>query len=468
MFELLSRLKSQKDFNAFVILNSDKNIEISNGKYYEDIAKCAFELKKIIGDLRGKRIGLYANSSYEYTVMLSAIMFSRGVAVPLNIHESLDNIKYCATNAELDWIIVDETREAVKDELAVDIIRTSDILSGGDDLTELEDFSDEENETSLLIIYTSGTTGKPKGVVISAESLFNYPQNFFGENFPLKEIKGLRVYDNFPLYHIGGVVIWLMRLREGCTIYTSSNPGGILTDLEKNQIDYAIVTPAGFKLLEKTLRRGHVERLGGMKVIATAGAPADFNVVDTFLANGIAYGQYYGMTESCGIITSNFDCKEHLKSIGLPDPCVNITIIDGEICVKSPGVMQGYYKDKEETDKSLIDGMLHTGDLGRIDEDGFVYITGRKKNLIILSGGENVSPEELEKKLSINEHIHECKVYAENDRIYALVYSENENEEDIRQYVKDLNKSLPIFKRIYKVNIQNEPLEKTASGKIKR
>ena len=130
--------------------------------------------------------------------------------------------------------------------------------------------------------------------------------------------------------------------------------------------------------------------------------------------------------------------------------------------------MKEYYNNPEESTKINIDGYIHTGDIGYIDEDGYVFITGRKKNLIILSGGENVSPEELENLLYKNQSVKECKVFERDDKIVAAVYASDDKQETIRQYVQDLNKGLPIFKRIHIVEFQNTEFDKTAIGKIRR
>jgi long-chain acyl-CoA synthetase len=175
------------------------------------------------------------------------------------------------------------------------------------------------------------------------------------------------------------------------------------------------------------------------------------------------------MTEASGNITCNFDVVNHLESVGkLVDGC-EATVIDGEICIKYYGVMLGYYKDPEGTAEVLDkDGLLHTGDLGYFDDDGFLYITGRKKNLIILSGGENVSPEELEKAAYACPKVKECKAFESGDRIHLGVYCDADAQEEIKEFVAELNKKLPIYKRIYKVEFQDTEFEKTELGKIKR
>ena len=467
MIRFLEEVHKKDSITAFRILDGDNSYNVSYLECFNKIQQYAFNLKQIVGDLEGKRIGIYIDSSYEYTILLAAIMFSRAVAVPLNIHESIDNIKYEVENAELDCLVVE--KDFTDAEFStVTVIPKTTLFEDNGGKAVLVDFTDEEKATAVLMIYTSGTTGRPKGVVITVDNLFGFGKAMYDENAPFEKLEGLNVYTNFPFYHIGGINGWLIHFEHGCTTYLSVNAGNILSDLENESIDSAVVTPATLNLWKKSVARGHIERLGGAKLLVSAGAPVDINTVELFMEHGIGYGQYYGMSESCGNITLNFDCKNHIKSVGKADPNVEVSIIDGEICAKGPGIMQGYYKNEEETNNTIIDGVLHTGDLGYVDEDGYVYITGRKKNLIILSGGENVSPEELEKLLYKCNRIYECKVFAENDRICATIYTDKEFNDEVLEYINELNTSLPIFKRIYKKNIQNEPLEKTASGKIKR
>ena len=399
--------------------------------------------------------------------MIFAIVFSRAIAVPLNFRESIDNIEYEIENADIDLLIADEDRLTLGG-AGYNSIDKAKILADYGGKTELTDFTDDEKSVSSLIIYTSGTTGKPKGVVLSAGSLFGFLKPMYDSDAPFDSLEGHRVYTSFPFYHIGGITAGITHAEYGYATYLSVNPGNVLEDLVGEKIDSAVVTPATLNLWKKSIKRGHIERLGGVKLVVSAGAPIDLNTVETFMKSGISYGQYYGMSESGGNISLNFDCTNHLRSVGKPAPLVRVTIQEGEICVEGPGVMQEYYNNESETKKSLIDGVLHTGDLGYIDEDGYVYITGRKKNLIILSGGENVSPEELERLMYKNTNVKECMAFEKNDRIHVAVYSDAEARDDIRSYVAELNKTLPIFKRIYGIDFRDTEFEKNASGKMKR
>ena len=467
MIKFLAGIKKNEDNIAFRIMDGDNSRNITYGRYYEEAEICAYNLRKIFGDIEGKKIGLYCDTSYEYLVMICSIIFSRAIAVPLNFRESIDNIKYEIDNAEIDLLIVDNDKLASLGS-GYNVVEKTELFSDDGGRAELTDFSDEEQHMPSIIIYTSGTTGQPKGVVLSAGSLFRNEIPMFDSNSSFDGLEELRVYYNFPFYHIGGILGWIAHFEKRCVTYLSVSPGGALTDLENEEIDCAMVIPATLNLWKKAIERGHIERLGKLKLVITAGAPVDQKILGIFINNGISYGQYYGMSESGGHIAFNFDCKYHMRSVGKPAPMVEVTIEDGEICVKSPSVMLGYLNNDSETKEALVDGVLHTGDLGYIDEDGYVYITGRKKNLIILSGGENVSPEELERLVYKNKNVKECMAFEKNDRIHLAVYSDEAARDEIKSYVAELNKTLPIYKRIYGVDFQDKEFEKSASGKIKR
>ncbi|MCR5557034.1 MAG: acyl--CoA ligase [Butyrivibrio sp.] len=469
MVELIKMMESYGDAPAFKNLDGESSYEVTYRQYLHKIKACAYNLQNTFGDLTGKHIGIMADSNYEYTILLGAILFSRGVLIPVNFLETPENIQAAIYRSDLDGFIVEEK---YKDKAVGDfkIADKAEMLKEGNGSLELKDFTDDEKNNLALIVFTSGTTSLSKGVMLSVGNLLGFTVEGHNDDYSedKKASSGSRIYNIFPFYHIAGINGWLYRIEQKATTYLSADSKNVLSDLEGEQIDVGLVTPGILKLWQTCIKKGNISRLGGLKLALTGGAKPEVGVIQTFLDNGIGFGQYYGMTETCGNITCNFDVINHLESVGRPVDGCEVSFIDGEICVRYYGVMLGYYKDPEGTAEVLEDGLLHTGDLGYLADDGFLYITGRKKNLIILSSGENVSPEELEKKLYENPKVKECLVYEQDDRIHAGVYCDAADQEEIKQFVTELNKELPIYKKIYKVDFRDQEFEKTQLGKIKR
>lgn len=186
---------------------------------------------------------------------------------------------------------------------------------------------------------------------------------------------------------------------------------------------------------------------------------------------GMMITQVYGMTETCGDGIINYEQDEkHIRAVGKPDDHAEYKLDEtGEICIRGGCVMLGYYKDPEATAEVLdADGWFHTGDLARVDEDGFYYITGRKKNIIILDNGENVSPEELENLLSKCEAVKECIVREKGKKICAVIYCGEADQQTVRDFITETNRTLPLYKRMSAVEFSTEPLPRTGTGKLLR
>ena len=459
MVEYLNLIEGYSDRYIVKTIDGKTSTCKSYSDYCRDIRVSAGKLEALLGNVEGKHIGILTCGSYEYLVLLAAIIFSRAVAVPISIRETAFNIERAIKKAALEKINVSvETRPI------------SFFFQGHGVEKELRDFDDSEGDKEALIVFTSGTTSLAKGVVLTVRSLFSIQRNFLPEEFRggACENPGFTAYIHLPFYHIGGIMPWISWSELGGTLCLSKDCRNMKSDIEANIIDTAVVTPAVLKMWAKCLRMGKKERLGGVKYVYVAGAAADTDIVRLFFDNGIDIIQIYGMTESGGDITVNPDMYGHSDSVGKAVAGVSLCIIDGEICVSSVANMKCYYKDPEETKEVLKDGVLHTGDLGYIDDEGYVYITGRKKNLIILSGGENISPEELENELYGDQRIKECRVYEKDDRIAADVYAPEATYDEIKKYIADLNARLPVYKRIYKLSLLDTSLEKNAMDKIKR
>ena len=217
---------------------------------------------------------------------------------------------------------------------------------------------------------------------------------------------------------------------------------------------------------------------GNLELIFSGGAYLNPDLVDYFAEYGITILQGYGMTESSPVISTNNQIASKSGSVGKPLSNCEVKFVDEEICVKGSSVMMGYYKMPEETAEALDeDGWLHTGDLGMLDDEGFLYITGRKKNLIILSNGENISPEELENAIGKNDLVMEVLVRDNDQTIEAEIfpdfeYAKKHKIKDINKALQDIiddfNKDMPLYKRINSLKIRDTEFEKSTTKKIKR
>ena len=211
--------------------------------------------------------------------------------------------------------------------------------------------------------------------------------------------------------------------------------------------------------------------------ICSGGAYLDPSYMDLFQKYGITILQGYGMTECSPVISTTVSWNIRKDAVGQLLPNCEARTVEGELWVRGSSVMQGYYKMPEETEEALEDGWLKTGDLGYVDGEGFVYLTGRKKNLIITKNGENVSPEELENRLSQNRLVKEILVREAEGVIEAEIYPDQDYikkkrirdvREALQKTVDDYNAEAPLYKRIYRLKIRDTEFEKTTSKKIKR
>ena len=338
------------------------------------------------------------------------------------------------------------------------------------------------------IVYTSGTTGKAKGVMLAHSNLVDNAMCQDGESTPDDVIMSV-----LPIHHIYCFTCdVLLSIRYGTTLCVNDSMLRIPQNLKLFQPTIMLLVPMIAATIYKQIQAGikaHPELppaaiakgvFGGrLKGIYSGGAYLDPSIIKGYMELGIPIAQGYGMTEcSPRISTANFNEEVSLKGdVGKIVNGCEVKIVDGEIRAKSPSVMKGYYKDPEETAAALTeDGWLCTGDLGYV-EDGRIFITGRKKNLIILSNGENVSPEEIENKFTSVDIAGEVLVYAEDGVIFAEIFpnpdiSKNMSKDDIvaalNEAIKNINTELTSAKTIRGLRIRDKEFEKTTSKKIKR
>ena len=332
-----------------------------------------------------------------------------------------------------------------------------------------------------LMVYTSGTGGGMKAAVLRQENLT--VERFVWRDLLNCKDKSLLTY---PLSHIAGIGHMRGTLLTGSTTFISAGFRELLHELSYVRPTVVFVVPAQALLLLEILNGCSVEegrrRLGGnLKGVVNKGAPLPGMMRERFAFYGIDIVSEYGLTECCGGVTASCVRDGRLwskpRSVGVVVDVLDVSIDRpdergvGEVLIRGQNVFDGYFEDEAETEVILRDGAIHTGDLGYLDEERFLYIVGRKKNVIITSSGENVIPEELEAALYRIPKVKECLVYEKHGMIAARIFTgtaDAAEDERMRRALRSMNRSLPVYKRIHHFELSDEPLLKTGSGKILR
>ena len=378
-----------------------------------------------------------------------------------------------------------------------------------------------------ILLFTSGTTGVSKGVMLSHG---NIAEDLMAAPTMLKVYETDIFFSVLPVHHTYECTCgFLMPLYKGAAIAYCEGLKYITKNLAEIKPTLFLGVPALFeklyKKIWKNVRKQGKEKLlkkvikinnktkkiginlgkiffkdilavfgGRMRMMICGGAAINPDVLNGIRDFGINAVQGYGLTECAPLAALNPDTAPVASSIGIEFPGIEVTIMDkdddgiGEICVKGPNVMLGYYNMPELTDETIVDGWFHTGDMGYKDKDGYVYITGRKKNVIITKNGENVFPEEVEYLLNLSPVVLESMVFEEESenkddmRIAASIVADMESIEEF--YGKDLtdeqidkliwevvdkyNDENPMYKKIRRVSIRRTELKKNTSNKIIR
>ena len=449
--------------------------EISYLQYAADIRRVAAELKSLVPDLAGQRVCILAGNSYHFAVSIFGVLLSGAVVVPLNLQKNWEEIQYEIDLVEPCAILEDGLfleRESRLKEFYGDKLLP---ITGYQNYEPAEASERADYEGLAAIMFTSGTTGHSKGVMLSEKNLFA-PMPTFCDPFDvmLKDM-GVETYDFnhftvLPMFHIAAFTSLISWAIKGGTHNLCTDLRNFYRDLALMPSDAMAVVPVLLKSIHHdVMKTGHA-KFGKLRILTCGAATYDPKILIDLMKEGFFVMQMYGLTETTGDGTWNNSQEEsHLSSVGVGDePICEYKIEDGELCIKGSPLMMGYYKNPEATAEVMVDGWFHTGDLVRKDEEGYYYITGRKKNLIILSSGENVSPEELEKLLSPCSEIRETIVKEKGDRICAVVSCSDADQDKVRAFVTELNRTLPLYKRISQIEFHSEPLPRNATGKLLR
>ncbi len=482
---------------------------------YRDLTKHVNYYSTLIKEGETNKIAIFSPNKPEWAYAFYAALKHNSTFVPIDFMATADEIAYILNDCRPEQIFLsketEKTFEKVKQLLLFDIatIILEDLKY---DLTKYEtiEIIPKDVEETAVIIYTSGTTGKPKGVMLSYDNLM---ANIEAVAIEIPIFTSYRnVLCLLPLHHIFplmGTLIAPIYTQSTIAFSPSMNSEDIISTLQKNKIAIIIGVPRLYaairqgvmvqinknivakylfkiagkinsrKLSRKLFKKVHDKFGGNVDYMVCGGAKLDEDVAKDFKTLGFEMLEGFGMTEAAPMITFTRPGRWKIGSPGEPLPGLEIKIKDGEVIARGRNIMKGYFNHPEETSEVLKDGWLHTGDIGHFDDGGFLHITGRSKEIIVLSNGKNINPEEIENKiLSTSDFVAEAGVFMQNDILTAVIFPDFKKlkdktignlEELFRWDVIDkYNSNSSSYKKIKKFVLCKNELPKTRLGKIQR
>ena len=460
---------------------TNKVVEKTFAEFAHDIRKMVTYLKNEVPDIKGKKIVVLSRTTYEYGVITFGTFLAGAVLVTLNQKKTWDELSYELEVSEPSLIFTDGIDYGYEEQLKAaygSLIRAQNVYEGCEP-AELVNIIGHDD--LLMLMFTSGTTGRSKGVMLSERNYFNALYmyvpgqqlllDFQRDHAPEHYGEPLSHFTLVPMFHMSGFICYFAYSVQGWALNLCSDPRNFYRDMAAMRSDTMSTPPMLIEMIYNEIRRGHQDRLNGLWNLSCSSAILDPKVLRYLVEHGIFINQCYAMTETASEGLLNVEQEvEHMGALGKPSPDMECKLDEtGELCIRGGCVMLGYYKDPEETAAAIDEeGWLHTGDLARVDEDGWYYMTGRKKNLIILGSGENVSPEELEKLVGKCTDVKEVVVKEMGKKIGAVVYCEADKQQNVRDHITELNRTLPLYKRITAVEFSSEPLPRNALGKLLR
>jgi len=536
------------DRNAFLVKNAPGGtyVPIKFSRLKTDIDELGTALMDL--GLAGKKIAVIGENRYEWVVTYFAVVNGTGIIVPLDRELPAQEVHNLLERSEVSAVVYSSkvgsiVEEAIQGIESIEYVINMDALEHVDHklslrklqragkrllLEEQRNFVDAEidREAMCALLFTSGTTFLAKGVMLSHKNITSNVYNMSKFVDVSNNWTGLSV---LPMHHTYELTCHVFTcMYQGCCVAICEGLKYIVKNMAEAQATVMLGVPLLFESMHKKVWKkaedsGKAEKMraavqlskklgkfnikstkklfkavhqamgGHMQMFISGAAAIDPIVIEDFNAMGLTMFQGYGMTENSPIIAVNKDRYHKAASVGLPLPGTEVRIIDqdengvGEIICRGDSVMLGYYNNPEETAKVLIDGWLHTGDYGYFDKDGFLYISGRKKNVIVTKNGKNIFPEEVELYLSKCEYIKEVVVWGVEDEktgdtvVQAEIFpddaaieerfgkiSEDELRRILKKEIDGINEHMPLYKRVKRFEIREAEFEKTTTKKIKR
>lgn len=420
-------------------------------------------------DLEGRHIGIMGANRVQWLAGFCAVFCVGGVAVLLSPDLNSGELAQRVEQADVQGLLHDEALSGIVRDgrLPADFVSLSldQVVSHSGSTLSVPDPDPEE---LACILFTSGTTAASKAVMLSQRAMVaGVCHNVIGHPFAAQ----LAI---LPFHHVAGFASVLNTWYLDGVACLGRDFKYLYRYLEYMKPDYTLTVPSILQVILRKLKKGgpNGRALGwNLHLIGCGGAKFQPEVIQFLNDQNIRVLQSYGATEAGGLgfdWEMTPDCR---NTMGKPCPEIETKIVDGELYLRSASVMMGYYKDPVGTAQVLKDGWYATGDLCEQDGDGYLYLRGRKKNLIILSNGENVSPEQIETALAACDAIEEVLVGVEDDRICATIYPGSPEpgvRSRIEDYIDDYNRSVPSYRQVQRLHFSDRPFAKTEIGKMIR
>ncbi len=425
-----------------------------------------------LGLQKGDKIAIFERTSIDAIESFLAVTTAGCVAVMLPSQLPAPALVGCCMKFDVKLLIVRDEFKEIAAGVKCQTISASSMAENGIPATEVD------KEDAAAIFFTGGTTGAPKGAILSHRAIMRGAFN--GIFAPGPQLFGHRVICLMPLNHVFGLIRSTLGVfYVGGEWYSAEDTKATLSKIPMIRPTMLVLVPGLCEILAGLAKMYGPQFFGGeLKMMISGAANVPPLLIKTYEEFGIKLLFGYGMTEAANLTTANIDIDTRPTSIGKVYPGQELKVVDGELWIKGDNLFSGYYGEPELTKAAFSeDGWLKTGDLARIDEEGYVYIVGRIKNLIILSNGENISPESLEEPFYAYDVIRDALVKEENNSIVIEILprmsalegkTPEEIESIMRKIVDEVNESLPTTHRISKFYVRKEDFKRTGAMKVSR
>lgn len=470
-------------FNTCVAQYGNDSAVVDGRNYsFNEIASDVASFRAILknaGVEKGKNVGIYAPNSYGFIRAFFAIttLGATALLMPAQLNDMA--VFGCTLKYNLAALVYDEALSA-----NLSVLKAKNpafkLIDSGSESEEKAEGVDVEPSDPCTIVFTGGTTGKSKGALLSHRAILRGTKNGC---YGIAEVFHQRYFQILPLTHVFGLIrTMLCSFYTGSSLFVCRNNKDMFRDIAIHKPTLMVLVPALAELALNLSKQFGKNMLGpDLKSIISGAAVVSPYLVNEYGKLGVKMYPGYGLTESANLVSGNPEAARNPESVGFLYDDIETKVVDGELWLKGPNMMDGYYNEPEENATAYEDGWFKTGDLVRFDEEGFLFITGRKKEIIVLSNGENISPAELETKFNSLDCIQDSLVYASNDNGHEVLALQvlpraavlkaqgvTDVEGFIKEQINAINKTLPAYEQISKVIIRTEDFVRTPSMKIQR